>query len=355
MARPTDPGPRRPAARSTGYHSPQVDVDVRLNTNESPFPPPAGVARRAARRAGRRRLPPLSRPRAPRPCAPRSPSCTACAPDQVFAANGSNEVLQTLCSPTAATGRTVAVFEPTYALHSHIARITGTGVVAGARGRRLRARPRRGRPRARPPVADDHLPLLAQQPDRPGRAAGRSSSGLLDRRAGAGRRRRGLRPVRAVVGARRWSTTTRPLVVVRTFSKTWSMAAARLGYLVGPGVAGRRSSSRWCCRTTSTPSSRSPGRSPCASAPRWRRGSRRSSRSGAGSSAALRRPAGRDVAVGRQLRPLPAASGRRRRGVAGAWSTARCSCATALVARPRRLPAGHRRHARRERRPSSPP
>ncbi len=27
--------------RSTGYHSPQVDVDVRLNTNESPFPPPA--------------------------------------------------------------------------------------------------------------------------------------------------------------------------------------------------------------------------------------------------------------------------------------------------------------------------
>ena len=43
-----------------------------------------------------------------------------------------------------------------------------------------------------------------------------------------------------------------PLVVTRTFSKTWSMAAARLGYLVGP----RRwwpSSTRWCCRTTSTP------------------------------------------------------------------------------------------------------
>ncbi|MFL5803255.1 MAG: hypothetical protein ACJ8CR_16140, partial [Roseiflexaceae bacterium] len=24
-----------------GYHSPQVAVDVRLNTNESPYPPPA--------------------------------------------------------------------------------------------------------------------------------------------------------------------------------------------------------------------------------------------------------------------------------------------------------------------------
>jgi histidinol-phosphate aminotransferase len=29
-------------------------------------------------------------------------------------------------------------------------------------------------------------------------------------------------------------TDDRPLVVVRTFSKTWSMAASRLGYLVGP-------------------------------------------------------------------------------------------------------------------------
>ena len=25
-----------------GYHSPQVEAEVRLNTNESPFPPPAG-------------------------------------------------------------------------------------------------------------------------------------------------------------------------------------------------------------------------------------------------------------------------------------------------------------------------
>jgi len=36
-----------------------------------------------------------------------------------------------------------------------------------------------------------------------------------------------------------WSALTlvsddRPLVVTRTYSKTWSMAAARLGYLIGP-------------------------------------------------------------------------------------------------------------------------
>src|SRR5207342_3556508 len=54
-------------------------------------------------------------------------------PAQVFAANGSNEVLQTLCLAYGGAGRAVAVFEPTYALHSHIARITGTAVATGGR------------------------------------------------------------------------------------------------------------------------------------------------------------------------------------------------------------------------------
>ena len=33
--------PRDDVALMAGYHSPQVDVAVRLNTNESPEPPPA--------------------------------------------------------------------------------------------------------------------------------------------------------------------------------------------------------------------------------------------------------------------------------------------------------------------------
>ena len=48
-------------------------------------------------------------------------------------ANGSNEVLQTLSLTYGGPGRAVAVFEPTYALHAHIARITGTGVAEGER------------------------------------------------------------------------------------------------------------------------------------------------------------------------------------------------------------------------------
>ena len=51
----------------------------------------------------------------------------------MFAANGSNEVIQTLLLAYAGAGRTVVVFEPTYQLHRHIARITGATVVAGER------------------------------------------------------------------------------------------------------------------------------------------------------------------------------------------------------------------------------
>ena len=47
----------RPAARRSraleGYHSPQLDVSVRLNTNESPFPPPEEFVDAMARRAAR--------------------------------------------------------------------------------------------------------------------------------------------------------------------------------------------------------------------------------------------------------------------------------------------------------------
>ena len=36
------PQPRPDLSLRKGYHSPQVPVEVRLNTNESPFPPPQG-------------------------------------------------------------------------------------------------------------------------------------------------------------------------------------------------------------------------------------------------------------------------------------------------------------------------
>ena len=48
-------GPRADVALMEGYHSPQLDVRVRLNTNESPEPPPAEWVAEVARAARKRR------------------------------------------------------------------------------------------------------------------------------------------------------------------------------------------------------------------------------------------------------------------------------------------------------------
>ena len=144
-------------------------------------------------------------------------------PDQVFAANGSNEVLQTLLLAYAGPGRTVVTFEPTYQLHAHIARITGATVVEGERradftldadaAARRRQRRRAGR----------HVPVLAEQPDRPRRGPG-------DRAPACSPSAPGLVVVdEAYAQFADWSALDLvdddvPLAVVRTFSKTWSMA-----------------------------------------------------------------------------------------------------------------------------------
>ena len=157
---------------------------------------------------------------------------------------------------------------------------------------------------------------------------------VLDLGARAARGRRGLRPVRAVVGARRWSTTTRPLVVTRTFSKTWSMAAARLGYLVGPVVARGRARQG---RAAVPPRRGQAGRRRARARLRRRDGARGSPalvEERGRLVAALRDLPRRRVAVGRQLRAVPA----RRRATATTCGR-RCSTARSSSATARRGPA----------------
>ena len=55
--------PRDDLRSLDGYHSPQVDVRIRLNTNESPYAPPDEFVDALHRRAARRRVAPLSRSR----------------------------------------------------------------------------------------------------------------------------------------------------------------------------------------------------------------------------------------------------------------------------------------------------
>ena len=115
-----------------GYHSPQVEVEVRLNTNESPFAPPDEWRQElldALWEVSFHRYP-------DRPAIELRQAVAdlhGVAPDEVFCANGSNEVLQCLLLAYGGPGRRALLFEPTYALHSHIARITGTEVVEGGR------------------------------------------------------------------------------------------------------------------------------------------------------------------------------------------------------------------------------
>lgn len=87
-----------------GYHSAQVTVPVRLNTNESPYPPPAEFTAELARR-----IADIAWNRYPDRTASALRAAIAhthaVGANQVFAGNGSNEILQTLLLAYAGAGR----------------------------------------------------------------------------------------------------------------------------------------------------------------------------------------------------------------------------------------------------------
>jgi histidinol-phosphate aminotransferase len=227
----------RPAVRADlqfleGYHSPQVHVDVRLNTNESPEAPP--VAWRDAFAAELSRVEWHRYPdRGAVALREAIGAQHGVGPRHVFAANGSNEVLQTLLLTYAGPGRSVATFEPTYQLHGHIARLTGATVLEGER------------------AADFSVDMvevrrvLALGPSVVFLCSPNNPTGVVEPRAVV-EEVLALLPDGALLLVDEaygqfsdWSALDlvheeRNLVVTRTFSKTWSMAAARLGYLVGP-------------------------------------------------------------------------------------------------------------------------
>ena len=226
--------PRDDLVALEGYHSPQVRVDVRLNTNESPAPPPDGWVAdltQAVADVEWHRYP----DRGASTLRARIAAMHGVAPEQVFAANGSNEVLQCLLLTYGGPGRSVGVFEPTYALHSHLAHITGTGVLVGERTADF----------ALDPAEVDRV-ITGGRPTVTFLCSPNNPTGVVEPEEAV---RDVLAKVEAVDGLlvvdeaygqfAPWSALTlvdddRPLCVSRTFSKTWSMAAARLGYVVGP-------------------------------------------------------------------------------------------------------------------------
>jgi len=223
--------PREQIQAMTGYHSAQVDVPVRLNTNESPFPPPAAwleAVADIARSIQWNRYPDRAVTELRETIARRH----NVSPANVFVANGSNEVLQTILLAYGGAGRCVATFEPTYQMYSQIARVTGAEVVQGERRSDLTLDPleiERVLTRHKPSVS------FLCNPNNP--------TGIIEPRENLETMLAHTTGVVVVDEAyaefSEWSaidmvSEDKPLAVTRTFSKTLSMAALRVGYVVAP-------------------------------------------------------------------------------------------------------------------------
>ncbi|MGW4893631.1 histidinol-phosphate transaminase [Kitasatospora sp. NPDC004240] len=122
------------------YGAPQLDVPVQLNTNENPYPLPeelvARIAERVAEAArGLNRYPDRDAVELREGLAGYLTRTTGhpLTRANVWAANGSNEVLQQLLQTFGGPGRTAIGFEPSYSMHALISRGTGTGWISGPR------------------------------------------------------------------------------------------------------------------------------------------------------------------------------------------------------------------------------
>lgn len=113
----------------TPYGAPQLEVAVRLNTNENPYPPPPGMIEElagAVRSVGGT----LNRYPDRDALDLRTALAGYLGHDldirRVWAANGSNEILQQLLQAFGGPGRCAMGFEPSYSMHRLIALATAT-------------------------------------------------------------------------------------------------------------------------------------------------------------------------------------------------------------------------------------
>jgi histidinol-phosphate aminotransferase len=121
----------------TPYGAPQVEVPVRLNVNENTHGIPEDVARDvvesiAAAVMTMNRYPDREFTELRESLA--GYLGEGITSEQVWAANGSNEILQQILQAFGGPGRSVLGFPPTYSMHSIIAAGTGTRWISGDRG-----------------------------------------------------------------------------------------------------------------------------------------------------------------------------------------------------------------------------
>lgn len=225
----------------TPYGAPQLHVPVLLNTNENPYPLPDELVARIAERvteAARtlNRYPDRDAVELRTRLAAYLTDTTGHPVDhrQVWAANGSNEVIQQLMQTFAGPGRSALGFSPTYQMHDLISRGTSTRWIEG--------------PRRADFTVDEEAAVAALAAERPdvlficspnnptGTAVPRATVERLYEAAQA------VKPTVVIVDEAYTEfshqpsllplLTDRPLLVVtRTMSKAFGAAGLRLGYL----------------------------------------------------------------------------------------------------------------------------
>ncbi len=218
----------------TAYGAPQIDVPVRLNTNENSYPLPGHVADAISKAlgdevAGLNRYP-------DRDAVALREDLAAylgfgLRADQVWAANGSNEVQQQLLQAFAGPGRVALGFGPAYSMHPLLAAGTATAWVDGRRGADFELTPEHAVEQVR--AHRPHVTFLCSPNNPTGTALDLAVvRAVLEERQGivvvdeayAEFRRPGTPSALALLDA------YPQMVVTRTMSKAFAFAGARVGY-----------------------------------------------------------------------------------------------------------------------------
>ena len=217
------------------YGAPQLGVAVRLNTNENPYPPPASlvddIARAvAAAAAGLNRYP--DRDATALRAALAGYLGHGLTAAHTWPANGSNEVIQQLLQVFGGPGRSALGFEPSYSMHSMIAQTTATRWIAAERAAdfRLDADYARSVVRRHQPdvvfLTSPNNPTGTATPLEVIDAVSAVAPGMVAVDEAYAEFARD-QAATALTLLRRYPR----LVVIRTMSKAFALAGARIGYL----------------------------------------------------------------------------------------------------------------------------
>jgi len=219
----------------TPYGAPQLDVPVQLNTNETPYAPPPAFTKKLLER-----IEALSLHRYPDRRAWELRTALGerfgLPPAQVWAANGSNEVLLQLFQAYGGADRTLLLFSPGYSAHPLIARVAGTAVASVDLDDDFRLTVETATAAVR---AHDPAIICLASPNNPTgvlveleaiRALHDHSNALVI----VDEAYVEFSPQGDAASAATLLAELPRLVVSRTFSKAWRLAGVRLGYLLAP-------------------------------------------------------------------------------------------------------------------------